>query len=137
MLNPVPLSTYLFVTIIRILLPQYARTGTIGLLVLSVGGDGMVGLGSALKEPVGCFSPSSMVKSLFFSSAMMTWAVEAGCWYYKECARDRSLGRWGQDCGEGAFAQGRSAMEKGTMALAVVFGGRMRSSALSKRYLRS
>lgn len=42
-----------------------------GLLVDSCGGDGMAGLGSALKEPLGCLSPSSTVKSRFFSSAMV------------------------------------------------------------------
>lgn len=66
-----PLSTYLFVTVIKMLLPQYERMGTTGLFAI---GDAaaMAGFGGGGEDASKLFfsSPSSIVKSLFFSSAM-------------------------------------------------------------------
>ena len=74
----VPLSTYLFVTVINILLPQYANILITGLFVtLPSAGAELVwrmGFGWASKEwPLdGIFSPISIASpsSRFFSSAM-------------------------------------------------------------------
>ena len=57
------LRTYLLVTVMRILLPQYARMDIGGLLLIEgpVGDAIAWGLGAASKEPFGCLSPSSTV----------------------------------------------------------------------------
>lgn len=55
--------TYLLVTVMRILLPQYARMDMGGLLLTEEGAEGAIagGLGAASKVPLGCLSPSSTV----------------------------------------------------------------------------
>lgn len=72
----VPVRTTLFVTVMRMLLPQYARMETMGLFAIA-GPDGeamAAGLGTASNCPFGCLSPSSIVcSSRFLSSA---WAIE-------------------------------------------------------------
>jgi hypothetical protein len=57
------LKTYLLVTVMRILLPQYARMDIGGLLVIEgpVGEAIACGTGAASKLPLGCLSPSSTV----------------------------------------------------------------------------
>ncbi len=82
----VPLSTYLFVTVINILLPQYAAILIAGLFVTLPSAGALlvwrIGLGWAskawplvdLSSPISIASPSSR----FFSSAMAEYGREGG-----------------------------------------------------------
>lgn len=55
-------KTYLFVTVIRILLPQYAKMEMGGLFEMEGEEEAICcGLGAASKVPLGCLSPSSTV----------------------------------------------------------------------------
>lgn len=56
-------KTYLLVTVMRMLLPQYARMDMGGLLLMAGADEEAIccGLGAASKVPLGCLSPSSTV----------------------------------------------------------------------------